>query len=78
MLYELRDYLTNDTCGLVSVVNTDEQVDAKAEIEENWGEFNQKELINDENCDVDKFVEFHNGKSLSQIERIFVEIISPN
>ena len=88
MLIELRDYLSGDTCGLIKVINFVEGVaemdndmniiDPLEEVEESWTEFNkldEHELAFD---DVDDFVEWHNEGRVTQIERVFYEIVQPS
>lgn len=89
MLFELRDYVSGDTCGLVRVTKTpleivnkvmdadDYRIDPKEEIEESWTEFNQVEEHELDSYNVDDFVEWHNEGRVTQIERVFVEIIQP-
>jgi hypothetical protein len=87
MLFELRDYVSGDTCGIVRVTNFVEGVaemdndmniiDPKEEIEESWTEFNQVEEHELDSYNVDDFVEWHNEGRVTQIERVFVEIIQP-
>jgi hypothetical protein len=87
MLFELRDYISGDTCGLVQVVNHTEGIaemdddmniiDPKEEIEESWTEFNKYEEHELDSYSVDDFVEWHNESRVTQIERVFFEIIQP-
>ena len=87
MLFELRDYVSGDTCGLVRVTNHVEGVaemdddmniiDPKEEIEDSWEEFNKLEEHELDCTSVDDFVEWHNEGRVTQIERVFVEIIQP-
>ena len=78
IFFELRDYQSGDTCGIVRVTNTDDQVDSQAEIEESWTEFNQVEEHELDSYNVDDFVKWHNEGRVTQIERIFLTIIQPN
>jgi hypothetical protein len=78
MLIELRDYLSSDTCGLINVTHIDTNIDPLEEVEESWTEFNkldEHELAFD---DVDDFVEWHNEGRVTQIERVFYEIVQPS
>ena len=78
MLIELKDYLSSDTCGLINVTHIDTNIDPLEEVEESWTEFNkldEHELTFD---DVDDFVEWHNEGRVTQIERVFVEIVQPS
>ena len=87
MLIELRDYLSGDTCGLVKVINFIEGVaemdddmniiDPLEEVEESWSEFNKDEEHELDPSSVDDFVEWHNEGRVTQIERVFYEIIQP-
>ena len=85
MLFELRDYVSGDTCGLVKVINHVEGVaemdddmniiDPLDEVIESWGEFNRDEEHELDSSSVDDFVEWHNENRLTQIERVFVDAI---
>jgi hypothetical protein len=78
ILFELRDFISNDTCGIVRVINADEQVNAEAEIQESWTDFNKHEEHDFIDCaNVDDFVEWHNDGRVTQIERLFLTIIQP-
>ena len=87
MLFELRDYVSGDTCGLVEVVNHTEGIaemdddmniiDPQEEVQESWTEFNKLEEHELDNCSVDDFVDWHNENRVTQIERVFLEIIKP-
>ena len=78
MLIELRDYISEDTCGLIRIIQTDPNNDPKKEIEESWTEFNKNEEHELIDCaNVDDFVEWHNEGRVTQIERVFYEIIQP-
>jgi len=79
MLYQLNDSESEESLGLVSVIQADKLIDAKEEIEESWEEFNKLEE-HDEDLDhqnVDDFVEWHNRNRVTQIARVFLEIIQP-
>lgn len=78
LFFELRDYQSGDTCGLVRVTNSDEQIDSQAEVEESWTEFNQIEEHELDSYSVDDFVGWHNENRVTQIERVFVTIIQPS
>jgi hypothetical protein len=77
--FELRDYQSGDTCGLIKVIDSDpnEQTVAEAEIQESWTEFNQVEEHELDSYSVDDFVKWHNEGRVTQIERVFVTIIQP-
>ena len=77
MLFELRDYESGVTCGIIKVIQVDPNNDPKEEIEESWAEFNQVEEHDLDSNSVDDFVEWHNEGRVTQIERLFVEIIQP-
>ena len=88
MLIELRDFLSGDTCGLVKVINIVEGVaemdndmniiDPLEEIAESWSEFNKDEEHDLDPSSVDDFVEWNNENRVTQIERVFVEIVQPD
>jgi hypothetical protein len=78
--FELRDYISGDTCGLIKVIDADpnEQMVAEEEIQESWAEFNKNEEDEFIDCgSVDDFVKWHNEGRVTQIERVFVTIIQP-
>jgi hypothetical protein len=78
--FELRDYISGDTCGLIKVIDADpnEQMVAEEEIQESWAEFNKNEEHEFIDCgSVDDFVKWHNEGRVTQIERVFVTIIQP-
>jgi len=87
MLIELRDFESGDTCGLVRVINFVEGVtemdndmnivDPLQEIEESWSDFNKSEEHELDPCSVDDFVEWNNEGRVTQIERLFVNIVQP-
>lgn len=87
MLIELRDCVSSDTCGLVRVINFVEGVaemdddmniiDPLEEIEESWTEFNKNEEHELDPSSVDDFVEWNNEGRVTQIERVFYEIVQP-
>jgi len=78
MLFELRD-LEGETCGLIRVTHIDPNNDPKEEINESWEEFNVNEEHDFIDCtNVDDFVEWHNEGRVTQIERIFVEVVQPS
>jgi len=88
MLIELRDFLSGDTCGLIRVTNFAEGVaemdndmnivDPLDEVIESWSEFNKDEEHELDPSSVDDFVEWNNENRLTQIERVFVEIVQPD
>ena len=77
--FELRDFISNDTCGLIKVIDADpnEQTVAEEEIQESWTEFNKDEEHELDASSVDNFVKWHNEGRVTQIERVFVTIIQP-
>lgn len=79
--FELRDFISNDTCGLIKVIDADpnEQTTAEEEIQESWTEFNKNEEheLDIDSYSVDDFVKWHNEGRVTQIERVFVTIIQP-
>jgi hypothetical protein len=86
MLFELKD-LEGESCGLVKVTNFEEGVaemdddmnivDPLDEVIESWTEFNKGEEHELDSSSVDDFVEWHNESRVTQIERVFLEIIQP-
>lgn len=77
MFFELRDYVSGDTCGVIRVTHIDNDNNPEEEIEESWTEFNQVEEHELDSYNVDDFVKWHNEGRVTQIERIFLTIIQP-
>ena len=78
MFYELRDYISCDTCGLIKITHIDPNAAPTEEVEESWVEFNKLEEHELDSANVDDFVQWHNENRVTQIERVFVTIIQPN
>jgi hypothetical protein len=79
MLFELRDFGSDDTCGLIKVIHIDPNNDPEAEVKESWTEFNKDEEHEFIDCaNVDDFVGWHNENRVTQIERVFYGIIQPD
>ena len=76
-LFELRDYVSGDTCGIVRVTEVNKDNIPEEEIKESWTEFNQVEEHELDSYNVDDFVKWHNEGRVTQIERVFVTIIQP-
>jgi regulator of RNase E activity RraA len=77
MFFELRDYVSGDTCGVIRVTHIDNDNNPEEEIEESWTEFNQLEEHELDSYNVDDFVKWHNEGRVTQIERIKLTIIQP-
>jgi hypothetical protein len=77
MLFELRDYTTSDSCGIVKVVSMDKENPPREEINESWEEFNKYEEHEKSFDDVDEFVEWSNRNRITQIERVHFQILQP-
>ena len=78
IIFELRDYVSGDTCGIVRVTQVDENNDPEEEIKESWTEFNQVEEHELDSYNVDDFVKWNNEGRVTQIERLFLTIIQPD
>jgi hypothetical protein len=78
ILFELRDYVSGDTCGIVRVTEVDKNNDPEEEIKESWTEFNQVEEHELDSYNVDDFVKWNNEGRVTQIERLFLTIIQPD
>ena len=78
IIFELRDYVSGDTCGIVRVTQVDENNDPEEEIKESWTEFNQVEEHELDSYNVDDFVKWNNECRVTQIERLFLTIIQPD
>ena len=77
LFFELRDYVSGDTCGIVRVTHIDKDNIPEEEIKESWTEFNQVEEHELDSYNVDDFVKWHNEGRVTQIERVFVTTIQP-
>ena len=77
MLFELRDFVSDDSCGLIKVIHVDPNNNPEEEIKESWTEFNKDEEHELDAYSVDDFVGWHNENRVTQIERVFYEIIQP-
>lgn len=77
MYYQLNDSESQESLGLVKIIGNSYNTLEKAteEISESWESFNKLEEHEGDHQSVDEFVEWHNANYVSQIERIFVEII---
>ena len=70
--YQLTSNIGEDL-GLIKVINLVDDFDE--EIRESWNDFHVLEEHELDNQSIDDFVRWHNENYLSQIKRIFVEII---
>ena len=79
MYYELLDYETSESLGIVEVVGAPyiKFEDAEEEVKESWTDFNKLQEHELDNQSVDDFVEWHNENWKFQIERIFLTQIIP-
>lgn len=75
MYYQLTNSENNNILGIVKVTNVGEVANFDEEVKESWVEFHDLEEHNLNNCDIDEFVDWHNENRVTQIERIFLEII---
>lgn len=80
MYYELLDYETSESLGIVKPIGEPPFIDideVKEELQESWTEFNKLEEHELDNQSVDDFVIWHNENWKYQIERIFLTQIIP-
>jgi hypothetical protein len=79
MIFQLTDYDTQEELGFIQVINYDglSLLDAKDEIEESWTDFHKLKEIESylDNCNVNDFVIWHNKNWVTQIERVFIEVL---
>ena len=75
MYYQLTDKFDGTELGIVKVINGNESPNFKEEVEESWNEFHVLEEHELDNCDVDDFVQWHNEGRVTQIERVFLEVL---
>lgn len=73
MYYQLTDSDTQENLGLIKAIKLVDNLDE--EIEQSWNDFHVLEEHELDNCDIADFVQWHNENYVSQIERIFVEVI---
>lgn len=82
MYYELLDYETSESLGIVkqSLAALTEHLSSipfDEELQESWTDFNKLEEHELDNQSVDDFVEWYNENYNHQIERIFLTQIIP-
>ena len=77
MLYQLTDFETGYTLGIVKVIDSlDYDYESiLEEIQESWSDFNEYEEHELNPQSVIEFVIWHNENWLIQIERVFTEVI---
>lgn len=75
MYYQLTDSDTGEELGIVKVTNVGEVPNFDDEVKESWNEFHVLEEHELDNCDVDEFVEWNNENRVTQIERVFLEVL---
>ncbi len=73
-IYQLFDAETEEELGLVRIVSkiTEEAIE---ELQEAWHDFNCLEETDEDNCDVDAFVNWNNENYVTQIERVYMEFL---
>ena len=81
-LFQLLDFEDELECGIVNVTNTDEctklGIDPYTDLYESWSEYNKLQEHTFDPKDVDKFVEWNNENRVTQVERVYSEIIIPD
>lgn len=79
MYYELLDYESGDSLGIVEVIGAPyiKFEEAEEEVKESWTDFNRLHEHELDNQSVDDFVSWHNENWKFQIERIFLTQITP-
>jgi hypothetical protein len=75
MYYQLTDSDSGEDLGIVKVTNVGEVANFDEEVKESWNEFHVLEEHDLDNCDVDEFVDWNNENRVTQIERVFLEIL---
>lgn len=82
MYFQLNVFEEDNSVGIVRVTNVDDCnkkfVNWDEEVRESWDDFHVLEEHELDNYSIDDFVTWHNDKWVSQIERIFVEIVQPS
>ncbi len=81
-LFQLRDFQSEDDLGLVRVTNvqecTEKDIDIEDEIFQSWDEFNRIDELGFDPMDVETFIGWHNENNVSQLKRIYVDIVQPS
>ena len=75
MFYQLTDSENGDKLGIVKVTNVGDVANFDEEVKESWNEFHDLEEHDLNRFDVDEFVDWHNENRVTQIERIYLEVI---
>ena len=75
MYYQLTDSDNGEDLGIIKVTNVGEVANFDEEVKESWNEFHVLEEHDLDNCDVDEFVDWNNENRVTQIERVFLEIL---
>ena len=75
MYYQLTDSDGGEDLGIIKVTNVGEVANFDEEVKESWNEFHVLEEHDLDNCDVDEFVDWNNENRVTQIERVFLEIL---
>jgi hypothetical protein len=75
MYYQLTDNFDGTELGIVKVTNGGESANFEEEVTDSWNEFHVLEEHELDNCDVDDFVTWHNEGRVTQIERIYLEVL---
>ena len=80
--FQLRDFQSEDDLGLVHVINVKEcweqEIDVEDEIYQSWDKFNRLQEPEFDPTDVETFIGWHNKNNVSQLERIYVDIVQPS
>jgi hypothetical protein len=74
MYYQLTD-VEGEELGIVKVTNVTEAPNFEEEVSESWNEFHHLEEHDLDINDVDEFVDWNNENRVTQIERIYLEVL---
>ena len=74
--YQLHDSETEEILGSVIITHTQpEDEDGEEALRSAWEDYNKLEETDNDNTNVEEFVEWFNGGHVTQIERLFLDFI---
>ena len=73
--YQLHDSETEEILGSVIITLEFEDEDGEEALRSAWEDYNKLEETDNDNTNVEEFVEWFNGGHVTQIERLFLDFI---
>jgi hypothetical protein len=74
--YQLHDSETEEILGSVIITHTQpKDEDGEEALRSAWEDYNKLEETDNDNTNVEEFVEWFNGGHVTQIERLFLDFI---